>query len=1045
MACGKGLARSTEPVGEACGWRGRLKLGVPAIAALVLALALNVLVSAPTSAAGPPYSPIVIDNVSTTQNTIYSWVGANGAETGGTVASGVSGSGLLGGSRVITVDNQGDPSQSGQSAFFAGVGLPYSGAVGFPICYQATAQNGSTGPGSIWWDGSASTSSFNPTGLNGVDLTGNGIWNSLRLDAAKNGGVSGFTITVYTDATHYSTYTFTLPFFNNGVCGPSDPATSIIPFSSFVQGTTATGPADFADVGGIRIDYQQSGGNGPFITLFETHSTTKPTLNLPSDITTPATSSSGATVTFSASATDTVDGTLTPTCTPSSGSTFAIGKTTVNCSVTDSQGNTAQGSFIVNVTALSTQTTADSQSATFSPSDQNVSLSATVKASGNPVKIGTVSFTVFDSQNNPVGKGVSQSIGSDGTASALFVVPGGTSPGSYTITASYTDSSGQYAGSSNTGTLTISQAAPNLTFDLSSLPATTYGDSAFSVAGYASSDSTAAITFALGNGSQGCAVTSSGEVTITGAGTCVIEASQAANTDYTKAGPISQSFTIAKATPTIDWKSSFGFTYGTALSSSELDATSPVGGTFSYTYSGSTAGGDQVNGVATTGLVLPAGDYTLTATFTPSEANLSNYNQASANAGLTVDPASLTVTADDASMAYGGPAPTYTASIEGYVNGDGLGDLTGSLSCRVLDNLGNGVDVDSAAAGSYVIDCSPSTYADPNYEITYQPGTLTIDPLGTTTKPEDAAIVYGATSVTLNATVTAANPAIAVDEGKITFSITTTDDETTLCTSGPATVSQGSVSDVACAFSQAPAAGTYTIHAAYSDSAGNFSESAGTATLTVGAVQTLTVVTSNPTIVTGTTTVQLSATVTATGVAVNEGKVTFVVTDSRGVEIGNSGVSGAVGSNGTATATFSLPANTPLGVYTITASYHDSNGNFLDSQGSGGLTITNGITVVGGNPIIVHHNYWALVRIQVTNAVGVNLSSRTLKVTSQNLAPTSQVWDGKNGNFVYAFQYASGGYQLSINSRPLSIGDYTLSFSIAGDPMVHTVTIRVVP
>lgn len=442
---------------------------------------------------------------------------------------------------------------------------------------------------------------------------------------------------------------------------------------------------------------------------------------------------------------------------------------------------------------------------------------------------------------------------------------------------------------------------------------------------------------------------------------------------------------------------------------------------------------------------MPAGSYTLTATFTPSEANQSNYNQASANAGLTVDPASLTVTADNTSMPYGGPAPTFTASIEGYVNGDGLGDLTGSLSCRVLDNLGNGVDVDSAAAGSYVIDCSASTYADPNYEITYQPGTLTIDPLGTTTKPEDVAIVYGATSVTLNATVTAANPAIAVDEGKITFSITTTDDKTTLCTSDPVSIAQGSASGITCDFSQAPAAGTYTIHAAYSDSAGNFSESAGTATLTVGADQTRTAVTSNPTIVTGTTTVQLSAMVTATGTAVDEGTVTFVVTDSQGVEIGNSGVSGAVSANGTATATFSLPANTPLGVYTITASYHDSNGNFIDSQGSGGLTITNGITVVGGNPIIVHHNYWALVRIQVTNAVGVNLSSRTLKVTAENLAPAGQVWDGKNGNFVYAFQYASGSYQLAINSRPLSIGDYTLSFSIAGDPMVHTVTIRVVP
>ncbi len=77
--------------------------------------------------------------------------------------------------------------------------------------------------------------------------------------------------------------------------------------------------------------------------------TTPPVLNLPVDITTEGTSASGAVVDYTASATDVVDGEITPTCTPASGSTFPVGATTVNCSATDQAGNTASGNFTVTV------------------------------------------------------------------------------------------------------------------------------------------------------------------------------------------------------------------------------------------------------------------------------------------------------------------------------------------------------------------------------------------------------------------------------------------------------------------------------------------------------------------------------------------------------------------------------------------------------------------------------------------------------------------------------------------------------------------------
>jgi large repetitive protein len=75
-----------------------------------------------------------------------------------------------------------------------------------------------------------------------------------------------------------------------------------------------------------------------------------PVLSLPGDISVEATGSNGATVTFEATASDSIDGSVAVTCMPASGSTFALGNTTVSCSATDSSGNSSSGSFVVTVT-----------------------------------------------------------------------------------------------------------------------------------------------------------------------------------------------------------------------------------------------------------------------------------------------------------------------------------------------------------------------------------------------------------------------------------------------------------------------------------------------------------------------------------------------------------------------------------------------------------------------------------------------------------------------------------------------------------------------
>jgi hypothetical protein len=75
-----------------------------------------------------------------------------------------------------------------------------------------------------------------------------------------------------------------------------------------------------------------------------------PVLSLPGDMTVEGTTTGGAHVTFTASATDREDNPdPAPVCTRASGTFFALGETTVSCTVTDSAGATASGSFRVTV------------------------------------------------------------------------------------------------------------------------------------------------------------------------------------------------------------------------------------------------------------------------------------------------------------------------------------------------------------------------------------------------------------------------------------------------------------------------------------------------------------------------------------------------------------------------------------------------------------------------------------------------------------------------------------------------------------------------
>jgi hypothetical protein len=158
-----------------------------------------------------------------------------------------------------------------------------------------------------------------------------------------------------------------------------------------------------------------------------------------------------------------------------------------------------------------------------------------------------------------------------------------------------------------------------------------------------------------------------------------------------------------------------------------------------YTYTG-LANGDSsatFNGVLAT-----------TATSSSSVANypitqgtlaaIGNYMIGTCNAGmLTVTPALLTITANNAAKVYGAAVPALSASYSGFVNGDTVSSLSRLPTLSTL-----------AAASSHVL---PSGYpitasgaSDPNYTINYVSGTLTVTPAPLTIAANDATRVYGA-------------------------------------------------------------------------------------------------------------------------------------------------------------------------------------------------------------------------------------------------------------------------------------------------------------
>lgn len=122
--------------------------------------------------------------------------------------------------------------------------------------------------------------------------------------------------------------------------------------------------------------------------------TGRPTLTLPAPIV-----SSDPVVTWTATATDAIDGSLVVHCSPASGSTFLTGTTVVQCSATDSNANTTAGSFTVTVTNGSPALTLPDDITAEATSPSGAVVTFTVTATGG----GVITCTPASGSTFPLG------------------------------------------------------------------------------------------------------------------------------------------------------------------------------------------------------------------------------------------------------------------------------------------------------------------------------------------------------------------------------------------------------------------------------------------------------------------------------------------------------------------------------------------------------------------------------------------------------------------------------------------------------------------
>jgi gliding motility-associated-like protein len=329
---------------------------------------------------------------------------------------------------------------------------------------------------------------------------------------------------------------------------------------------------------------------------------------------------------------------------PTSNSSGTFSYTSGNTGVATVSGNTIT---ILNAgasTITATQAASDliegyaaattSATLTVSKADQVVTLTIPTSA---PLKdlVGSLAITATSSAELAV------EITKSGTATATlggtsgnYTLSGVSSTGTITFTATPAENGNYNAATAISKSFEVQKNNQAISFSESFAVSYTYSPTLTIDLSTAATAAISPVTYAVVSGP---ATITGNQLTVTGAGTLIIRASQAGNDSYNPAPDVNQNITISKATPVITF-ANISKVYSDAPFT--LSATSAGTGVFTYTSSEvSVATTTKVSDV-TTATITGVG----TTTLTVAKAADANYNPATKDATLTVSKADQTIT-----------------------------------------------------------------------------------------------------------------------------------------------------------------------------------------------------------------------------------------------------------------------------------------------------------------------------------------------------------------------------------------------------------------
>ena len=271
------------------------------------------------------------------------------------------------------------------------------------------------------------------------------------------------------------------------------------------------------------------------------------------------------------------------------------------------------------------------------PFNSPLAVTVTANNAAEPVDGGQVTFSAPAAA--PTATLSNQGVATITGGQASVTAQADTTPGSYSVRAAAT-------GAANTS-FSLTNLERNQTINFGDVADQTYGNGPLTLAATATSGLPVTLIVLSGP------VTLAGNtLTLTGAGTVTVEATQGGNWQYFAASAVDCCFNVGKANQTIAWSNPADIVYGTALSSTQFNA--------KVTGTGPAATGGVTYGPAA-GVILDAGAHQA---LTVNVAGTADYNPASATVYVNVTQATPgTSLVSSVSPSGLGQSVTFTATV----------------------------------------------------------------------------------------------------------------------------------------------------------------------------------------------------------------------------------------------------------------------------------------------------------------------------------------------------------------------------------------------